>query len=90
MPYGVNAMYITLTLGKISDILYERLKSAAWMHRRSMNNEAIARLEAVLVPTKLTSSERLARVRAHLHHFLMWEAIHSASILSVAHSERSG
>ena len=82
-------MSFTLTLENISDILYERLKSAAWMHRRSMNNEAIARLEAVLKPTMLTSSERLARVRAHLRRFLMWEAIHSASILRVAHSERS-
>ncbi|MDN5870359.1 MAG: hypothetical protein L0H73_06530 [Nitrococcus sp.] len=34
------------------------------MHRRSLNSEAIVCLESVLVPTKVTPSERLARARA--------------------------
>ena len=56
-------MPTTLTLKNIPDAVYERLKAAAGMHRRSMNSEAIVCLEAVLMPTKLTSTERLARAR---------------------------
>ena len=63
LPYGANAMPTTLTLKNIPDAVYERLKTAAEMHRRSMNSEAIVCLEAVLMPTKLTPSERLARAR---------------------------
>jgi plasmid stability protein len=48
----------------IPDELYERLKASAEMHRRSMSNEAIACLAAVLLPTKVAASERLARARA--------------------------
>lgn len=61
--YGVNAMPTTLTLKNIPDAVYERLKAAAATHRRSMNSEAIVCLEAVLMPTKLAPSERLARAR---------------------------
>ncbi len=56
-------MPTTLTLKNIPDAVYERLKAAAEMHRRSMNSEAIVCLEAVLLPTKLGPSERLARAR---------------------------
>jgi plasmid stability protein len=56
-------MPTTLTLKNIPDAVYERLKSAAAMHRRSLNSEAIVCLEAVLLPTKPTPSERLARAR---------------------------
>ena len=63
LPYGANAMPTTLTLKNIPDAVYERLKAAAEMHRRSMNSEAIVCLEAVLMPTKLTPSKRLARAR---------------------------
>ena len=56
-------MPTTLTLKNIPDVVYERLKSAAEMHRRSLNSEAIICLEAVLLPTKLAPSERLARAR---------------------------
>lgn len=56
-------MPTTLTLKNIPDAVYERLKSAAEMHRRSLNSEAIVCLEAVLLPTKLAPSERLARAR---------------------------
>ncbi len=53
----------TLTLKDIPDALYARLKFSAEAHRRSMNSEAIVCLEAVLLPTRLTTTERLARVR---------------------------
>jgi plasmid stability protein len=59
----VRNMPTTLTLKNIPDAVYERLKSAAEMHRRSLNSEAIVCLEAVLLPTKLAPSERLARAR---------------------------
>lgn len=59
----VQDMPTTLTLKNIPDAVYERLKSAAEMHRRSLNSEAIVCLEAVLLPTKLAPSERLARAR---------------------------
>jgi plasmid stability protein len=56
-------MPMTLTLKNIPDELYERLKIEAEMHRRSLNSEAIVCLETVLAPTRLATSERLARAR---------------------------
>lgn len=56
-------MPTTLTLKNIPDAVYERLKAAAEMHRRSMNSEAIVCLETVLMPARLAPSERLARAR---------------------------
>ena len=56
-------MPTTLTLKNIPDAVYERLKAAAEMHRRSMNSEAIVCLEAVLLPTMISTDERLARAR---------------------------
>lgn len=56
-------MPTTLTLKNIPDDLYERLKVAAEMHRRSLNSEAIVCLETVLTPTKIAPSERLERAR---------------------------
>ncbi len=57
-------MPTTLTLKNIPDEVYDRLKLSAEAHRRSMNSEAIVCLEAVLLPSKLAPSERLARARA--------------------------
>jgi plasmid stability protein len=57
-------MPTTLTLKNIPDEVYGRLKAAAEAHRRSLNSEAIMCLEAVLVPSKVKPSERLARARA--------------------------
>lgn len=57
-------MPVTLTLKNVPDAVYEKLKASAELHRRSMNSEAIVCLEAVLVPTKVAPSERLARARA--------------------------
>lgn len=56
-------MPTTLTLKNIPDDVYERLKAAAALHRRSLNSEAIVCLESVLAPTKLGPSERIARAR---------------------------
>ena len=57
-------MPTTLTLKNIPDEVYERLKASAATHRRSLNNEAIVCLESVLIPGRVTVSERLARARA--------------------------
>ncbi len=57
-------MPTTLTLKNIPDDVYERLKAAAEMHRRSLNSEAIVCLESVLIPTRVSPAERLARARA--------------------------
>jgi plasmid stability protein len=57
-------MPTTLTLKNIPDLLHERLKAVAQIHRRSMNSEAIVCLESVLLPTSVAPSERLARARA--------------------------
>ena len=56
-------MPTTLTLKNIPDSVYVRLKAAAELHRRSMNSEAIVCLEAVLLPTRVEPTERLARAR---------------------------
>lgn len=56
-------MPTTLTLKNIPDCVYERLKLSAQAHRRSMNSEAIVCLESVLLPARLTPSERIARAR---------------------------
>ena len=53
----------TLTLKNIPDDVYERLKAAAALHRRSLNSEAIVCLESVLIPTRVDRAERLARIR---------------------------
>lgn len=59
---GAN-MPTSLTLKNIPDAVYERLKAAAELHRRSLNSEAIVCLESVLLPSRVTPSERLARAR---------------------------
>ena len=56
-------MPTTLTLKNIPDHVYERLKVSAEVHHRSLNSEVIVCLESVLLPTKVTSGERLARAR---------------------------
>jgi plasmid stability protein len=59
-------MPTTLTLKNIPDDLYERLKAAASVHRRSLNGEAIVCLERALGTAKISVEERLARI-ARLH-----------------------
>jgi plasmid stability protein len=57
-------MPTTLTLKNIPDEVYDRLKAAAEAHRRSLNSEAIVRLESALLSSRLPPDERLARARA--------------------------
>lgn len=64
VPYWLEpAMPTTLTLKNIPDDVYERLKVAAGLHRRSLNSEAIVCLETVLVPARVMPAERIARAR---------------------------
>ena len=43
--------------------VYQRLKSSAELHRRSLNSEVIVCLESVLLPGKVSVAERLAQAR---------------------------
>ena len=56
-------MPTTVTLKNVPDHLYERLKAAARAHHRSINGEAIACLERVLMPAPVDAEERIARAR---------------------------
>lgn len=53
-----------LKLKNIPEEIYERLKAAAKVHRRTMSDEAIVCLETLLLPAQISASERLARIRA--------------------------
>lgn len=57
-------MPTTLTLKNIPDEVYNRLKTSADTHRRSLNSEAIVCLESVLLPGRVDPGERVARARA--------------------------
>lgn len=57
-------MPTTLTLKNIPDAVYQRLKESAQANRRSLNREAIVRLESVLLERQPDAGERLARARA--------------------------
>lgn len=56
-------MPVTITLKNIPDDLHHRLKEAARAHHRSLNGEAIACLERVLLPGRMSPDAQLARVR---------------------------
>ena len=56
-------MPTTLTLKNIPDELYDRLKAAAEAHRRSLNSEAIVCLESVLMPERVSATDRIERAR---------------------------
>lgn len=53
-----------LTVKKIPDELYEKLKLSANAHRRSINSELIHCLETILMPKRITPAERIQRARA--------------------------
>lgn len=57
-------MPTTLTLKNIPDELYDRLKAAAALNKRSINSEALICLETVLAPGRYTVNERIRRARA--------------------------
>ena len=51
-----------LTIKNIPDTLYQQLKTAAELHRRSINSEVIVCLEKTLAATKITPADRLSRI----------------------------
>ncbi len=56
-------MSTTITLKGIPDAVYEQLKASAEVNRRSLNSEAIACLESMLLPKRATALEHLAKAR---------------------------
>ena len=56
-------MPTTITLKGIPDDVYVQLKSSAEANRRSLNSEAIACLETLLLPKKTTALEHVAAAR---------------------------
>jgi len=52
-----------LTIKNIPDDLYQRLKVAARVHRRSLNSEILYCVERMLVPYKIDVSDQLAMAR---------------------------
>lgn len=73
-------MGATITLKNIPDDVYESLKLAADAHRRSINSEAIACLERVLLPAKASNEERMARAR-RMREALKGKTFRAADIL---------
>lgn len=62
------AIIPSLTLKAIPHPLYERLKRSAQLHRRSINSEALVRLEAALMPRQPDAEEFLKDLDAlHAH-----------------------
>jgi antitoxin FitA len=57
MPYN-------LTLTHVPEDLYARLAESAALHRRSLNDEAIACLNSALPSMSIPPTERLARAQA--------------------------
>jgi plasmid stability protein len=51
-----------LTIKNIPEALYQQLKNAAELHRRSINSEVIICLEKTLAASKITPAERLSRI----------------------------
>lgn len=51
-----------LTIKNIPELLYQQLKTAAELHRRSINSEVIVCLEKTLAATKITPADRLTRI----------------------------
>ena len=56
-------MPMTITLKNIPDAIYARLRQSADLHHRSLNSEAIACLERVLLPVTIQPEERLLRIQ---------------------------
>lgn len=53
-----------LTIKNVPNELYEKLKHSAAANHRSINSELISCLEAMLMPRRITPSERITRARA--------------------------
>lgn len=57
-------MPANLTLKGLPDELYERLKAAAAVNRRSLNSEIITVLQSHVLPRRVCAEEQLTAVRA--------------------------
>lgn len=53
----------SITVKNIPQELYEKLKINASLNHRSLNNEMIHCIESVVMPQRLTVSEKLLRAR---------------------------
>jgi plasmid stability protein len=54
LRFGITEAAVpSLTIKNLPEPLYERLKQEAQRHRRSLNSEVIARLEQVLLTTRI-------------------------------------
>ena len=53
----------SITIKNIPQELYERLKIVATNNHRSLNNEMIHCLESVLMPQRLSVSDKLSRAK---------------------------
>jgi len=51
-----------LTIKNIPESLYQQLKIAAELHRRSINSEVIVCLEKTLAACKISPADRLSRI----------------------------
>ena len=56
-------MPTTITLKNIPDDLYERIKAAAGLERRSINSQIIISLEQAFLPRQVDLAEHLAKAR---------------------------
>jgi len=54
----------SITIKNIPEELYEKLRTTASLHRRSINGEMIHCLETILMPKRLSAAERLQRARS--------------------------
>ena len=59
----------TITLKNIPPTLHGVLRQRAVLHHRSLNGEAIACLEAVLLPTHHDAADQFQRIRANRARF---------------------
>lgn len=65
----------TLTLKNVPEELVEKLKAAALESRRSLNQEALFRLERSLLQGRLSTEEKLAIARASQARFAHLEPL---------------
>ena len=73
-------MGTTITLKNIPDEIYDSLKQSAAAHHRSINSEAIACLERILLPSRISHEEHMARAR-QIRESLKGKEFKSADIL---------
>lgn len=53
----------SITVKNIPQELYDKLRIAATLNHRSINNEMISCVESILMPQRVTVSEKLSRAK---------------------------